>query len=163
MENFLQWESIVFAMVSFAILYWLLNKYAFGPLFSIMEKRRERVLGEMESAEKSRQEAEKYLEEQKQAIQEARQEALQIIEQAKKSASRQAEETLMQANAEAERLKAEALQEIEVQKNNAVAELRSQVSAMSVLIASKIVEKQIEEQDHKQLIDQYLQEVGDVQ
>lgn len=158
--GFIQWESIVFAVISFGILYWLLNKYAFGPLFSIMEQRRERVLGDLKKAEEDRKQAEQYLQEQKQAVQEAREEAMKIIEQARQTSARQADQIIAQAREEAARLKDEALKEIENEKNKAVAQLRSQVSAMSVMIASKIIEKQIDEQTHKELIDQYLKEVG---
>ncbi len=156
----LYWESIVFAIVAFGILYFLLNKYAFGPIFGIMEKRSDHIQDQLKTAEKNRIESETLLQEQKQAIQDARREAYDIIEQSKKSSIRQADELIEQARAESVRLKEDALKEIENEKNKAVTALRSQVSAMSVLIASKIIEKQIDENANKQLIDQYLEEVG---
>jgi F-type H+-transporting ATPase subunit b len=57
-------------------------------------------------------------------------------------------------------LKEEALKDIENEKNNAVAALRSQVSALSVMIASKIIEKQVDEKSQEQLVEHYLKEVG---
>lgn len=158
--GFIQWESIVLAIIGFALLYWLLQKFAFGPLFSVMEQRRERVVGELEKAENDRKQAEQYLLEQQQAVQSAREEAMQIIEHARQTSSRQADEMIAQAREEAARLKEEALKDIENEKNKAIAQLKSQVSAMSIMIASKIIEKQVDEQTHKDLIDQYLKEVG---
>lgn len=157
----LYWESIVFAIIAFLILYFLLNKFAFGPLMGIMQKRNDHVQEQLRQAEENRAEAEQFLQEQKEAIQAARKEAYDIIEQSKKTSSRQADELLEQARAEADRLKADALKEIENEKEKAVAALRNQVSSMSVLIASKIIGQQIDENAQKQLIDQYLQEVGD--
>lgn len=157
------WESFVFAIIAFGILYYLLNKYAFGPLFGMIDKRREYIQNEINSAEESRKQAEQFLQQQKQAVEEARDEAAKMIEQAKLTSSRQAAEIIDQARAEAARLKEDALKEIENEKNKAIAQLRSQVSAMSVMIASKIIEKQIDEQTHQQLVDQYLAEVGDKQ
>lgn len=154
------WESTVITIIAFLALYWLLNKYAFGPLFGIMEKRRQLVKEELASAEESRKAAEQYLAEQKQAVEEARRQAYEMIEQAKNSSSKQAEEIIQAARSEANRLKEEALRDIESEKNKAVAALRSQVSGMSVLIASKIIEKQIDEKSHQELIDRYLQEAG---
>jgi len=156
----LVWESTVFAIISFLILYFLLNKYAFGPLFGIMEKRREMVNEQIRSAEKNRLDSEKMLAEQQEALQTARQEAYDIIEQARVTSTRQAEEIVRLAKEDANRIKEEALKEIENEKNKAVAALRSQVSAMSVLIASKIIEKQIDEKSQKELVEQYLKEVG---
>jgi F-type H+-transporting ATPase subunit b len=152
--------NFIITIVAFLILYWLLNKYAFGPLFGIMEKRREMVQEQINSAESNRKQAELLLEEQKQALQLARKEAHAVIEQAKNTGSKQAEAVVESAKAEAVRLKSDALKEIETEKNKAVAALKAQVSGLSVLIASKIIEKQVDEQSQKQLVDQYLQDVG---
>lgn len=157
----LYWESFVFAIIAFLILYWLLNRYAFGPLFGIMEKRREQVISNMKSAEDSRKEAEQFLEEQKKALEEARKEAYSIIEQSRKVSSKQADDIIEKAKAEADKIKQDMLKEIENEKNKAVSALRSQVSAMSVMIASKIIEKQVDEKSQQELINNYLQKVGD--
>ncbi|MBV6716835.1 F0F1 ATP synthase subunit B [Paenibacillus chitinolyticus] len=154
------WESFVFALVAFGILYWVLSKYAFGPLLATMEERRKLIADQMNSADASRVQAEQMLEEQKQVIQEARKEAYQMIEQAKLTSSKQAEEIVDKAKSEADRVKEEAVREIESEKNKAVAALRGQVSAMSVMIASKIIEKQVDEKSQEELVNHYLNEVG---
>lgn len=157
--NFL-WEDFLIQVASFAILFWLLSRFAFKPLFGVMEKRRQMVLEQMESAQKNRDEANQYIEDQKQALQQARKEAYDIIEQAKSTGSKQADDIVAAARNEAGRLKEEALRDIEAEKNKAVAALKAQVSGLSVLIASKIIEKQVDEQSQQQLVEQYLQEVG---
>ncbi|GIP35548.1 F0F1 ATP synthase subunit B [Paenibacillus sp. J2TS4] len=154
------WESTVFAIIAFVLLYWLLNKYAFGPLLNVMEKRREMIQSQIQSADSNRKEAEKLMSEQKQAILEARKEAQEIIEQARQMSVKQAEEIVQAARDESNRIKDEAIKDIANEKDKAVAALRSQVSAMAVMIASKIIEKQIDEKSQQQLIDQYLKEVG---
>jgi len=153
-------SSTVFAIIAFLILYFLLNKYAFGPLIGIMEKRRELVQSQLDTAEQNRRESENLLAEQKQAIETAKKEAYEIIEQAKRTSVKQADDIINAAREEAARLKNEALRDIESEKNKAVATLRSQVSAMSVMIASKIIEKQLDEASQKELIDAYLKDVG---
>lgn len=155
------WTSLVFALVAFLILYWLLNKYAFGPLFSIMEKRRELVVQQVEEAKQTREQASVYVEEQKQALQQARKEAYDIIEQSKQTSGKQAAQIIDLAKNEASRLKDEAVRDIENEKNKAVEQLRNEVGVVSVKIASKLLEKEVKE-DHVQeeLVDQYLKEVG---
>jgi len=157
----LNWESTVFTLIAFLILYFLLSKYAFKPLFSIMEKRKELVMGQMQDAEENRKQASQLLEEQRAALQAARKDAYDIIEQAKTTGSKQADELIATAKSESNRLKEEAVRDIESEKNKAVAALRSQVSGMSVMIASKIIEKQIDEKSQEQLVAEYLKEVGD--
>jgi F-type H+-transporting ATPase subunit b len=156
----IEWSTFFIQIVAFLILYLLLQKFAFGPLFGMMEKRRQLVKDQIQTAENNRKQAEQLLEEQKQALQQTRKEAHDIIEQAKQTSSKQADEIMTAARQEATRVKEEAIRDIENEKNKAVAALRSQVSAMSVLIASKIIEKQIDEKSQEQLVEHYLQEVG---
>ncbi|WP_334072196.1 MULTISPECIES: F0F1 ATP synthase subunit B [Paenibacillus] len=155
------WENTVIALIAIGILYFLLNKYAFGPLFSVMEKRRELVQQQLNEAAQTREQAATYVEEQKSALQEARKEAYEIIEQSKQTSSKQAAQLLQQAKEEAERLKDEAVRDIQSEKNRAVEQLRSEVGAVSVKIASKLIEKEVsEEKVQGELVDQYLKEVG---
>ncbi|WP_270166302.1 F0F1 ATP synthase subunit B [Paenibacillus sp. SYP-B4298] len=153
-------SSTLIAIVAFLVLYWFLNKYAFGPLFGIMEKRRELIQEQITSAEQNRKQSEQQLAEQKQALQDARKEAYDIIEQARVTSTKQADDIIDTAKSEAGRLKNEAVKDIETEKNKAIAALRGEVSGMSVQIASKIVEKQIDEKSQQQLVDKYLKEVG---
>ncbi|RKP47311.1 ATP synthase F0 subunit B [Cohnella endophytica] len=154
------WSNFFIQLVAFAILFWLLSRYAFKPLFGVMEKRRQLVQEQMDSAQNNRNDAERLIEEQKQALQQARKEAHDIIEQAKTTGSRQADDIVQAARNESNRIKEDAVRDIEAEKNKAVASLKAQVSGLSVLIASKIIEKQVDEQSQKQLVDQYLQDVG---
>ncbi|MHA6481386.1 F0F1 ATP synthase subunit B [Paenibacillus sp. strain BS8-2] len=154
------WENTVFAILAFLILYWLLSKYAFGPLFSIMEQRRKLISEQLSTAEKSRQEAASSMAAQKEALDEARKEAYAIIEQARTTSTKQADDIVQSAKGEASRLKDDALKDIESEKNKAIAALRSEVGGISVKIASKIIEKQVDEKSQEQIVNQYLKEVG---
>lgn len=155
------WENTVIALIAIGILYFLLNKYAFGPLFSVMEKRRELVRQQLSEAAQTREQATAFVEEQKAALQQARKEAYDIIEQSKQTSSKQAAQMLEQAKDEASRLKEEAVRDIQNEKNRAVEQLRSEVGAVSVKIASKLIEKEVSEEGVQgELVDKYLKEVG---
>ncbi|MFC0475839.1 F0F1 ATP synthase subunit B [Robertmurraya beringensis] len=153
--------DVIFQLVAFLILLALLKKVAWGPLMGVMKQREEYVANEIENAEKNRQQAASYLEEQKSLIKQARQEAQQLLESAKKQADVQREEIISAARAESERLKEGAKQEIEQQKQHAVAAIREQVASLSVLIASKVIEKELTASDQEKLINQYIQEAGE--
>ena len=79
----------------------------------------------------------------------------------KNKADIQREEIVVAARTEAERLKETAKLEIEQQKEKAVAAIREQVASLSVLIASKVIEKNLNAQDQEKLIKEYIQEVGE--
>lgn len=154
------WTSTVITIIAFGLLYLLLNRYAFGPLFNIMEQRRKLIAEQIGTAEASRKMAEQQMEEQKQALQQARREAQEIIEQARVTSTRTADEIVQAAKSESNRLKEEAVRDIENEKNKAISALRTQVGSLSVQIASKIIEKQVDEKAQEQLVDQYLSQVG---
>jgi F-type H+-transporting ATPase subunit b len=153
--------DIVFQLLMFIILLALLKKYAWGPLMGIMKQREEHIANEIEAAEQSRAETSKLLEEQRNLLKEARTEAQGLIENAKKQGEVQREEIITTARAEAERIKEAAKLEIEQQKEKAVAAIREQVASLSVLIASKVIEKELSAEDQEKLINEYIQEAGE--
>lgn len=155
------WGDILFQLVMFIILMALLKKFAWGPLMGIMKQREEHVAGEITAAENSRQEAKKLLEEQRSLLKEARSEAQNLIENAKKQGDVQREEIIATARTEAERIKEAAKLEIDQQKEKAVAAIREQVAHLSVLVASKVIEKELNAADQDKLISEYIQEAGE--
>lgn len=160
-EHGINGGDIIFQLVIFIVLLALLKKLAWGPLMGIMKQREEFVANEMESAEKSRLEAAKLLEEQRALLKEARVDAQNLMEKAKAQGDAQRETIIADAKQDAERIKNSALLEIEQQKEKAVAAIRDQVTSLSVLIASKVIEKELNEQDQEKLIHDYIQEVGE--
>lgn len=153
--------DIVYQLVAFIVLLLLLRKYAFGPLMGIMKKREEHIANEIEAAEKSRKEAEKFAADQAAALKAARQDAQELIENAKKLGEQQQKDIIEAAKVEAIRLKDAAVKEIQQEKDQAISALREQVASLSVLIASKVIEKELNEQDQQKLIDEYIKEVGE--
>ena len=156
------WENMLLTVLAFVLLYWLLSKFAFSKLFDVMEKRRMLVLNQLEDARTTREEATQYVEDQKIALQEARKEAYDIVEQSKKTSNKQAEQILEEASNAVVRLKSEAVRDIESEKDKAVEALRSEIGTISVQIASKLLNKEVNmDNTQEQLVDQYLKEVGD--
>ncbi|MDQ0232121.1 F0F1 ATP synthase subunit B [Metabacillus malikii] len=153
--------DIVFQLVMFLILLALLSKYAFGPVLGMMKKREDHIANEISSSEERNKQAQKLIEEQTELLKEARKEAQALVENAKKLGEQQKEEIIQAARSEANRLKDGALKEIETQKDQAVAALREQVASLSVLIASKVIEKELNEQEQEKLINDYINEVGE--
>lgn len=153
--------DIIFQLLIMIILLALLKKFAWGPLMGIMKQREDHIANEIEEAEKSRVEASKLLEEQKALLKESRQEAQNMIENSKKHGEAQRQEIMATAREEAERLKETARLEIEQQKENAVAALREQVASLSVMIASKVIEKELNADDQEKLINEYIERVGE--
>ncbi|WP_077330356.1 F0F1 ATP synthase subunit B [Virgibacillus siamensis] len=148
-------------LVFFIILLVLLRKYAWGPLMGIMQKREEYVASEIEAAEHSRKEAERAQNEAAAQLKQTKHDAQQIIEDAKRTGTKQEQEIVQSAKAEAERIKQAAQEEIQNEKEKAIQALQDKVASLSVLIASKVIEKEISAQDQEELINEYIKEAGE--
>ena len=153
--------DIIFALTSFAILLFLLKKYAWGPLIDKMEERENYIANELDVAEKNRTTAEKAAQEANERLKQTRQEAQEIIEDAKKAGAKQEEQILEAAQTAAEKIKLSAQEEIKREKENAIQALQEQVASLSVQIATKVIEKELNAQDQEKLISDYMKEIGE--
>ncbi|CAM5797335.1 MULTISPECIES: F0F1 ATP synthase subunit B [Brevibacillus] len=148
-------------VIVFLVLLLVVRKLAMGPIVGIMEKRRQHIESQISSAEKSRQEAEALLAEQRRVLDEARVEAKAIIDRATKQAADESAKLVADAQAATERMKADASKELAREVEKAKAELRDQMTGLSVLLASKIIEKELDEAAQKATVDKFLAQVGD--
>ena len=145
----------------FILLLFLVGKFAWGPVMNMMKKREEYVASEIEAAESSRLEAEKAAKEATEQLKQTKLEAQKIIEDAKSAGVKQEQDIIEAARQEAERIKKSAQQDIQNEKEKALQALQDQVASLSVLIASKVIEKELSAQDQEKLINEYIKEVGE--
>lgn len=148
-------------LIMFLILMALVKKYAWGPVVDMMEKREQYVANEIDAAEKNRKDAEEASAESQEQLKQTKQEAQQIIEDAKNAGVKQEQDIVATAKQEAERIKEAANEEIQSEKDKALQALQDKVASLSVLIASKVIEKEISAQDQEKLIEDYIKEVGE--
>ena len=153
--------DMLVTLLFFIILLVLLRIFAWGPLMNMMEKRESYVANEIDAAEKSRAEAEKDAKAATEQLNSVRQEAQKIIEDAKTAGVRQEQDIIESARQEAERIKLQAQADIQNEKEQAIQALQAQVASLSVLVASKVIEKEINEQDQAEFINDYIKEVGE--
>ncbi|SIS50461.1 ATP synthase F0 subcomplex B subunit [Kroppenstedtia eburnea] len=157
------WGTMLFQVVAILILMFLLKRYALGPVMKVMNERSEHIEQQITTAEQNRAEAEKLVAEQKEALSQARQEAKDLLERARAQKEREAEEIIRDARERAERMISEAKSEIVSEKEQAIQELRDEVGTLSVMLASKMIEKEIKAKDQSALVKKYLNQVGELQ
>ena len=153
--------DIIVTVLFFSILMLLLKKFAWGPLMGVMNQRAELIATEIEAAETSRLESQKLLEEQRALLKEARENAQTIVENARKSGETQREELIAAARAEVNRMKESATLEIATEKEKAVAAVREEFVSLSILAASKVLGKEISEEDNRALIEETIVKAGE--
>ncbi|PTX62513.1 ATP synthase F0 subcomplex B subunit [Melghirimyces profundicolus] len=155
--------TMLFQLVTFIILMLLVSKFALRPMLGVLKQRQDYIDKQISTAEENRKEAEKMAEKQKEALNEARREAKEILERAKAQKDREAEEIIKEARERAERMLQDAKSEIASEKEKALKELRDEVGHLTVLLASKVMEKELDSKDQSKLVDRYLERVGELQ
>lgn len=157
----LEFGTMIFQAIVFIVLLLIVGKFAIRPVKEMFAQRQEHIEHEIGAAEKARERAEKSMEEQKEALNKARDEAYQIVENAKKQAETQGEKIRAEAKAQSERTLEEARAEIEREREKAIASLREQTAELSVMLASKIIEKELDKEQQAKEIDKFLEQAGD--
>lgn len=155
--------TTVFQLVIFLILMGLLAKLVLRPLLATMQKRADHIEGQIKAAEQSRLEGEKFVAEQKEALTQARNEAKEIIERAKAQKEIEAEQIIRGAQERTERMLKEATEEIQREKEKALAGLRDEIGALTVQLASQLLQKELDANSQSKLVNRYLEQVGRVQ
>ena len=139
----------------------LIKKFLLKPVREIIEKRKKLTTEELDKARASREEADALKDEYEKSVADAKAEAVEIISAANKSAQTKSDEIISNANAEAVAIKNKANADIEQQKKTAINEVKSEIGSMAVEIAGKIIEREVSEEDHRKIVDEFIQNVGE--
>ena len=139
----------------------IFKKLLLNPVKKVIAERKAKADSQIADAQKLRTEAEAMKAEYEQNLQNARTEANQIVAAAQKTAAARSEELLGEARAQAATLKQKAEADIAQERKKAVNEVKDEIGGMAMEIASKVVEREIREADHKDLIDEFIKNVGE--
>ena len=141
------WTVITFLTV--LLLLWL---FAWKPLIRALDSRNDKIENDLRESQHLREEAEKLLKEYEEKIENSRKEARLFMEQSKKDAISLKEKILQKAEAEAKELRAKTKKEIEQAKEAVISEVRNSIVDASILLLSKILKEDVEDETHKQII-----------
>ena len=139
----------------------IFKKFLLKPIKQVIADRKAKADSEIADAQKLRTEAEAMKAEYEQNLQNARTEANQIVATAQKTATARSEEIVGEARAQAAALKQKAEADIAQERKKAVNEVKDEIGGIAMEIASKVVEREIREEDHKDLIDEFIKNVGE--
>lgn len=139
----------------------LIKKFLIKPVKEIIEKRKQLATKELDEARVSNEEAAKLKAEYEQSIADAKNEANEIIASANRTAASKSEEIISNANKEAAAIRNKAAADIELERKAAVNGVKNEIGSMAVDIANKIIEREVNEEDHKKLINEFIENVGE--
>ena len=149
----------IWTILTFLVLLALLAKFAWKPLLQALESRQQSIRKSLDDADRAKMELEKLQQESTRIIQEARINAESIIGQSRSDAEKLREEIKQKAKGEADAILRNAQHQIELQTRQAVLQIRNEVADMAVMIASKVLERNVSKEDNARLIDETLKQI----
>jgi F-type H+-transporting ATPase subunit b len=150
---------MIWTIVCFLITLFVLRRYAFAPIQKAIDERRDRIRQSLEEADHAREEARRLLEEHRKLISRAQTDAEEILAEARRVAD--ANERRMRDELETDRQRRleETRKQIEAETRRALEQIRVEVVELSMLAASKVTRKALDDEDHRRLIEEAVGEL----
>lgn len=166
MQNF---ESIVgvdlwtalFTLCNMLITFLILKKLLFKPVKKMIDDRQKEIADQYAEAERRRQEAEQAKLAYDQEIAQAKQKRDEIVREAAELAHRQERDILNAAREEAKAITAKAQSDIRQERRKVFNEMKTEISDIAIEIAEKVTEKEIDSDKHRELIDSFIDQIGE--
>ncbi|MEF9984009.1 MAG: F0F1 ATP synthase subunit B [Oscillospiraceae bacterium] len=153
--------TIVMQLGNTLILFLLMKKFFFKPVKDMIDSREKEVSDIYDNAQKVQTDAEEMKQKYEKSMSTAKSEANDIVNLACKRAQTRSDEIVKEAQDKSVIILQKAEEETKLEKKRAVNEIKGEISDMAMMIAQKIVEKDINANDHEQLIQQFIDGVGD--
>ena len=143
---------MIWTLVFFFITFWVLKRYAFGPIQKAIDERRDRIKQAVEEADRAREEAQRLLEEHRKLIADAKGDAERILSEARRVADSQRARVREEVEEDRQRRLEETKRQIQAETQRALEQIRNEVSELTLIAAEKVTGKVLDSADHKRLI-----------
>jgi len=150
--------TLVAQIVNFVILFGLMYLVAYKPIMRMLDERSRKIKESMEQTELIKEQAERAEEEAEKRIEAASKEGQEVIARAARMGEDVRQEAEQKARQEAESLIARARMEIQRERDGAIGELRKEFADLTILAAEKVIDRSLDKEAHRQVIDKGLKE-----
>jgi F-type H+-transporting ATPase subunit b len=145
---------MIWTIVFFLITFWVLKRYAFGPIQKVINERRDRIRQSLEEADRARAQAQGLLEEHRKLVADARGDADRILAEARRVSEAQRERAKEETEVDRQRRLEETKRLIEAETQRALEQIRAEVADLTLIATERITGKVLDTEDHKRLIDE---------
>ena len=153
--------TIIFQICNLLILFALFKKFLFQRVMNVLDQRQQEIDGIYDAAGKDRREAAQMKEDYTARLSNARDEADRLVKNAVDTAHNRGDAILKEAQAEAAHIKQKAERDIDQEKRKAYTELMGEISGMAADIAGRMVEREINADDHRELVEEFIKSAGE--
>jgi len=156
----ISWQAVVLQVFAFLVLIWAMRKWLFGPIGGVLEARQNEVQSTLDQVYRDRQAMEASRQEYETRLATIEAEARDRIQAAIKEAQGMKEEIIGSAHQEADRLVTQDREEVIREKQRAMVELRQQVADLAINAAGKILSRSVDDRAHRELVNDFIGQVG---
>ena len=149
----------IWTIITFLLLLYVLAKFAWKPLLKMLEDRENLIKSSLKDAEKAKLELESLTKESEAITAKARSEAQSILAESKSAADKVKEDTIAKAKEQAIKIRDDAKKQIEVEKDKAISDIKQEVVNLTLSVAEKLINKNLNDADNKSLIEESLKKV----
>ena len=149
----------IWTIITFLLLLYVLAKFAWKPLLKMLEDRENLIKSSLKDAEKAKLELESLTQESEAITAKARSEAQSILAESKSAAEKVKEDTIAKAKEQAIKIRDDAKKQIEVEKDKAISDIKHEVVNLTLSVAEKLINKNLNDADNKSLIEESLKKV----
>ena len=153
--------TIIFQICNLLILFVVVRKLLFKRVMAMLDARQKEIDGIYDAADKARGDADALKQEYTERMSSARDEADRLVRNAVDTAQNRGDTIVREAQAQATHIKQKAEADIEQEKRKAYSELMSDISGMAVDIAGRMVEREINPDDHRELVAEFIKSAGE--
>ena len=159
----IQVNLMFWTLLIFVVLYFILSKFAFGPITKAVEAREKALEDAIEGAKRDREAAAKLLADHQAAIDAARGEGQKMIAEGRAVAEKMRTDLLEQTRKEQQEMLERARREIGSERDKAVVQLRREAIDLALAGASKVIEQNLESDKNRKLVESYLASIGSLE
>lgn len=152
------WDILI-SFANLAILTWIVKKFLFKPVKKVLDTRRENIDSAYARADAAETEAEEHRKNYAAAMAAAKQTTDQMISEAAREAERRGSEIESAARERAQEIRRQAESDAQLEKKKAEDEIRKEIVDVSAQLTGKLLEREIKPEDHREMIDSFLQEL----
>lgn len=156
----IQFNLMFWTLLIFVLLYFILSKFAFGPITAAVEAREKALEEAIDGAKRDREAAAQLLRDHQAQIEAARGEAQKVITDARSVGEKVRADMLEETRQEQQSMLERARREIETEKNRAIADLRKEAVELALAGASKVIEQNLQSDNNRKLVEGYLSQLG---
>ena len=153
--------TAIFTLANTVALFLVLKKFLFKPVMKVITDRQKEIDDSLAEAEQAKQDAQVMRQEYEQKLSDATQTGERIVKEAVARGQSREEEIIRQANREAESIREKAAEDVQREKRKAVNDAKNEISGIALAIAGKVVGRELNEQNQSDLVDSFIDQLGE--